>query len=93
MANLVNIEAATVVHGMRPVLDGVSIGVQTGDRVGVLGLNGSGKTTLLKLLAGIERPDSGRVATLAEHRRGVRAADLEPAGRPDGARGRAAHLR
>ena len=64
MANLVNIEAATVVHGMRPVLDGVSIGVQTGDRVGVLGLNGSGKTTLLKLLAGIERPDSGRVATL-----------------------------
>ncbi|HYN72322.1 MAG TPA: ABC-F family ATP-binding cassette domain-containing protein [Nakamurella sp.] len=64
MANLVNIEAATVVHGMRTVLDGVSIGVQTGDRVGVLGLNGSGKTTLLKLLAGIERPDSGRVATL-----------------------------
>ena len=64
MANLVNLEAATVVHGMRTVLDGVSIGVQTGDRVGVLGLNGSGKTTLLKLLAGIERPDSGRVATL-----------------------------
>ncbi len=64
MANLVNLEAATVVHGMRTVLDGVSVGLQTGDRVGVLGLNGSGKTTLLKLLAGIERPDSGRVATL-----------------------------
>ena len=64
MANLVNLEAATVVHGMRTVLDAVSAGVQTGDRVGVLGLNGSGKTTLLKLLAGIERPDSGRVATL-----------------------------
>ena len=64
MANLVNLESATVVHGMRTVLDGVSVGVQTGDRVGVLGLNGSGKTTLLKLLAGIERPDAGRVATL-----------------------------
>ncbi len=64
MANLVNIETVTVVHGMRSVLDGVSVGVQTGDRIGVLGLNGSGKTTLLKLLAGIEHPDSGRVATL-----------------------------
>jgi len=62
MANLVNLESATVTHGMRTVLDGVSLGVQTGDRIGVLGLNGSGKTTLLTLLAGMAAPDSGRVA-------------------------------
>ncbi len=62
MANLVNLEAAGVTHGIRTVLDRVSLGVQTGDRIGVLGLNGSGKTTLLRLLAGLDKPDSGRVS-------------------------------
>ena len=64
MVNLVNLEAVTVVHGVRPVLDGVSLGVQRGDRIGVLGLNGSGKTTLLGVLAGLRAPDSGRVSVL-----------------------------
>nr|WP_255498153.1 ABC-F family ATP-binding cassette domain-containing protein [Nakamurella sp. PAMC28650] len=64
MANLVNLESATVLHGVRAVLSEVSLGVQTGDRIGVLGLNGSGKTTLLTVLAGLVPPDSGRVATL-----------------------------
>ena len=63
MANLVNIEAASVTHGVRTVLDRVSLGVQTGDRIGVLGLNGSGKTTLLRLLAGLDAPDTGRVSS------------------------------
>jgi len=63
MANLVNIEAASVTHGIRTVLDRVSLGVQTGDRIGVLGLNGSGKTTLLRLLAGLDAPDTGRVSS------------------------------
>ena len=63
MANLVNIEAASVTHGIRTVLDRVSLGVQTGDRIGVLGLNGSGKTTLLRLLAGLDTPDTGRVSS------------------------------
>ena len=62
MANLVNIEAVSVTHGVRTVLDRVSLGVQTGDRIGVLGLNGSGKTTLLRLLAGLDAPDTGRVS-------------------------------
>ncbi len=62
MANLVNLEAASVTHGIRTVLDRVSLGVQTGDRIGVLGLNGSGKTTLLRLLAGLDNPDTGRVS-------------------------------
>jgi ATP-binding cassette subfamily F protein uup len=62
MANLVNIESVSVTHGIKTVLDRVSLGVQTGDRIGVLGLNGSGKTTLLRLLAGLDKPDSGRVS-------------------------------
>ena len=64
MANLVNLESVTVVHGVRPVLTDVSLGVQTGDRIGVLGLNGSGKTTLLTVLAGLASPDAGRVSRL-----------------------------
>ncbi|MEV0614438.1 ABC-F family ATP-binding cassette domain-containing protein [Nonomuraea sp. NPDC050404] len=48
-------------YGSLPVLSGVDLAIDRGSRLVVLGLNGAGKTTLLKLLAGHERPDSGRV--------------------------------
>jgi ATP-binding cassette subfamily F protein uup len=60
---IVSAEAVTVRTPDRAVLDSVSLGVQTGDRIGVLGLNGAGKTTLLAVLSGVRQPDSGRVAT------------------------------
>lgn len=47
--------------GGRPVLDGVSITVREGERVGLVGVNGAGKSTLLKILAGEASPDSGEV--------------------------------
>jgi ATPase subunit of ABC transporter with duplicated ATPase domains len=43
------------------VLNGISLLVAPGDRIGVIGPNGVGKTTLLRLLAGLEEPDGGRV--------------------------------
>jgi len=45
----------------RVVLDGISLTVGPGSRVGVTGPNGSGKSTLLRLLAGLDEPDAGRV--------------------------------
>ncbi len=60
MANLVALETATVVYGTTAVLDAVSTGVGTGQRIGVVGRNGGGKSTLLKVLAGEQPVDSGR---------------------------------
>lgn len=62
MANLINLENVSQSYGLKTVLDQVSLGIQTGDRIGVVGLNGGGKTTLLRILAGLEQPDSGRVS-------------------------------
>ncbi len=61
MANLVNAEKLSLAFGTRILLDGVSLGLNAGDVVGVVGRNGDGKTTLLRLLVGAAEPDSGRV--------------------------------
>ena len=45
----------------RKVLDDVSFFLNSGDKVGIIGINGTGKSTLLKILAGAEEPDSGRI--------------------------------
>ncbi|MFF0388928.1 ABC-F family ATP-binding cassette domain-containing protein [Kitasatospora sp. NPDC004615] len=59
--NLATIESVTKVYGTRALLDGVSLGVSEGDRIGVVGRNGDGKTTLIRMLAKLEEPDSGRI--------------------------------
>ncbi|WP_439663149.1 ABC-F family ATP-binding cassette domain-containing protein [Lentzea sp. HUAS TT2] len=71
MANLVNLESVSKSFGVRPLLDGVSLGVNEGDRIGVVGLNGGGKTTLLEVLAGVEPSDDGRVSRSRDLRMAV----------------------
>ncbi len=61
--NLVSVEKVAKRHAEKQVLDGVSFGIDDGDRVGVIGVNGSGKSTLLRVVAGLEEPDAGRVVT------------------------------
>ena len=62
MVNLISLEKAAKAYAHRSLLDGVSLGVSAGDRIGVVGRNGAGKSTLLGLLAGRVAPDTGRVA-------------------------------
>jgi ABC transport system ATP-binding/permease protein len=61
MVNLINAERVTMSYGTRTLLDRVSLGLNSGEVIGVVGRNGAGKTTLLRILAGIQTPDSGRV--------------------------------
>ncbi|MER7051665.1 MULTISPECIES: ABC-F family ATP-binding cassette domain-containing protein [unclassified Streptomyces] len=69
--NLVNVENVTKVYGTRALLDGVSLGVSEGDRIGVVGRNGDGKTTMIRMLARLEDPDTGRVTHSGGLRLGV----------------------
>lgn len=62
MTNLINVENVSLSYGLKTLLDGLSLGVQDTDRIGVVGLNGGGKTSLLEVLTGLEEPDSGRVS-------------------------------
>ncbi|WP_280266547.1 ABC-F family ATP-binding cassette domain-containing protein [Nocardia wallacei] len=71
MANLINLEQVHKSFGITPLLDDVSLGVQEGERIGVVGLNGGGKTTLLEVLTGIEEPDRGRVSRRGDLRMAV----------------------
>ncbi|MFJ4464078.1 ABC-F family ATP-binding cassette domain-containing protein [Streptomyces sp. NPDC088928] len=66
MSTQISLCGVTVSRGDRLLLDDVSLTVRPGERIGVVGENGAGKTTLLRLLAGLERPDSGTVFTAAD---------------------------
>ncbi|MBF8191726.1 ABC-F family ATP-binding cassette domain-containing protein [Nonomuraea sp. K274] len=77
--NLVNLESVSHAYGPKPLLSDLSLGVEAGERIGVVGRNGGGKTTLLHVIAGDVRPDSGRVT----HNRGLRVGFLSQQGTLD----------
>ena len=61
MAHLLGAENVSVAFVTRTILDNVSLGLEDGDRIGMVGRNGDGKSTLMRLLAQRSTPDSGRV--------------------------------
>ncbi len=75
MAHLLGAEALHLEYPTRVIFDSVTLGLNEGDRVGIVGRNGDGKSTLLKLLAGRIEPDGGRVT----RRRGVTLGMLDQA--------------
>ncbi|MBS8228945.1 ABC-F family ATP-binding cassette domain-containing protein [Vannielia litorea] len=60
-APLLQLSDISLTFGGNPVFDGVSLTVQPGDRVALVGRNGSGKSTLMKVMAGLVEPDAGEV--------------------------------
>ncbi|TQJ31629.1 ABC-F family ATP-binding cassette domain-containing protein [Microbacterium sp. SLBN-146] len=75
MAHLLGAEALHLEFPTKVVFDGVSLGIDEGDRIGVVGRNGDGKSSLLAMLAGRLEPDGGRVTV----RGGVRVGVLDQA--------------
>ena len=49
-------------YGLKPILRGIDLNVQQGERIAILGSNGTGKTTLLRILAGLTKPSTGTIA-------------------------------
>jgi ATP-binding cassette subfamily F protein uup len=58
---LITLQSVSLAFGSPPLLDGVSLHIEKGERVCLLGRNGTGKSTLLKLIAGDLQPDAGEV--------------------------------
>ena len=83
---LLRLERAAAGYGERPILRGVGLGLEPGDRIGLLGRNGAGKSTLVKLLAGTLELQAGRCERAQELRIGYFAQhqldQLDPQGTP-----------
>ncbi|HEY1490409.1 MAG TPA: ABC-F family ATP-binding cassette domain-containing protein, partial [Verrucomicrobiae bacterium] len=62
MGTILSASEITVRYGDRAILDATTLGIQEGERLGLVGRNGAGKTTFLRILAGLQAPDSGEVA-------------------------------
>src|SRR5207244_11445916 len=67
-------------YGAQDVLRAVSLQVNPGEHVGLVGRNGAGKTTLLRLISGVETPDAGTVERLRGLRLGVLAQHVDFSG-------------
>ncbi|ODT23331.1 ABC-F family ATP-binding cassette domain-containing protein [Microbacterium sp. SCN 69-37] len=71
MAHLLGAEGLHLEFPTKVVFDGVSLGVDEGDRIGIVGRNGDGKSSLMAMLAGRLAPDAGRVTVRGGVRVGV----------------------
>lgn len=61
--NILNAEKISKTYGEKVLFDKVVLGVNKGDKIGVIGVNGTGKSTFLKIIAGIEEPDAGEIVS------------------------------
>ena len=59
--NLLSIENISKRYSEKKLLDNINLGINEGDKIGLIGINGTGKTTLLKIIVGVEVPDTGRI--------------------------------
>ncbi|MBI4850639.1 MAG: ABC-F family ATP-binding cassette domain-containing protein [Acidobacteria bacterium] len=60
--NLLSLNQVSKTYDLKPVLQSITLAVDSNERVGIIGANGSGKTTLFKIISGEITPDNGTVA-------------------------------
>jgi ABC transport system ATP-binding/permease protein len=60
---IINAQDISKSYGSRQVLDGISLTIHAGQKIGLVGANGCGKTTLVRILAGVESTDGGKVVS------------------------------
>jgi ATP-binding cassette subfamily F protein uup len=58
---LLTFDRLELAYGHHPLLDGASLVIEAGERIGLIGRNGTGKSSLLKIIAGESLPDAGEV--------------------------------
>lgn len=62
--NLLTVEKLHKSFGNKVLFDEITFGINEGDKIGIIGVNGTGKSTLLKIIAGVEKGDSGQIVTM-----------------------------
>ena len=59
--NLMTLENISKSYSEKILLKDISLGINEGEKIGIIGVNGTGKSTLLKIIAGVEVPDDGTI--------------------------------
>ncbi len=60
---LLTLEDVSCLYGERTILQGISLGIHTSEKIGIVGINGSGKTSLLHIISGLIKPATGTVTS------------------------------
>ncbi|SFI72857.1 ATP-binding cassette, subfamily F, uup [Paenibacillus sp. UNC496MF] len=61
--HVLTVDHISKTYGEKVLFQDVSFGVETGDKIGIIGVNGTGKSTFMQVVAGLEPPDSGAILT------------------------------
>lgn len=59
--NLMTLENISKSYSEKKLLENISLGINEGEKIGLIGVNGTGKSTLLKIIAGVEESETGNI--------------------------------
>lgn len=59
--NLITLENISKSYSEKILFNNINLGINSGDKIGIIGINGTGKSTLLKIISGISESDSGKI--------------------------------
>ena len=81
---LLSLNNLTFTYSKPNLLDGITLHIERGERIGLVGRNGAGKSTLMKLIAGLLKPDDGSVDLQSEASRRSSGSGSSAGRRPNG---------